>query len=74
MAKPGIHTVPHGGRWANERDGASRVSAVFDKQSDAIAAAKRTAQREGLEQFIHGEDGAIRERNAYGNDSASRPG
>ena len=74
MAKPGIHTVPHDGKWANERDGAAAASAVFEKQADAIDAAKKTAEREGLEHFIHGQDGAIRERTSYGNDPSSRPG
>jgi uncharacterized protein DUF2188 len=68
MAQPSIHSVPHEDRWANEREGASRASAVFDTQEEAIEDAKRTAQRENLEHVIHGRDGEIRERSSYGND------
>lgn len=74
MATNSIHTVPHDNRWANEREGASRASAVFDTQAEAVEAARQTAQREKLEHVIHGRDGEIRERNSYGNDPSPPKG
>lgn len=68
MSKKPIHTTPDGGKWKNQRAGSSRASGRFDTQAEAIAAAKQTAKREKVEHLIHGRDGAIRDRNSYGND------
>jgi Uncharacterized protein conserved in bacteria (DUF2188) len=69
MAKqPAIHTVPHGGGWANRREGAPRVSKVFPTKAAAQAAGRETARRERTEHIIHNKDGEIGSRNSYGND------
>ncbi|ARV64089.1 DUF2188 domain-containing protein [Corynebacterium glutamicum] len=68
MTKRNITTVRTEDGWGNRRDNASRLSKSFDTQSEAIAAAKVTAQREKLEHRIQGRDGKIREANSYGND------
>ena len=57
------HVVPVGDKWGIKGEGNSRLTATFDRQSDAIAAA-----RQHSELFIHGQNGQIRERNSYGND------
>jgi hypothetical protein len=60
--------VPHGDQWAQRGEGNDKVTRVFDRQSDAIEAARDTARRERSELIIQGEDGKIRERNSYGSD------
>jgi len=68
VGKKQIHTVPRGDRWANVIPGNERASGVYDTQAEAIDAARERAIRDGLEHFIHGRDGRIREKNSYGND------
>ncbi len=60
--------VRHGDGWAQRGEGNDRVTRAFDRQQDAINAARETARREGSELIIQGEDGHIRERNSYGSD------
>ena len=66
--KSNIHVVPRGDGWAVVREGAERDSSHHDTQADAIDAARRTAERERLELFIHRPDGRIRDRDSYGSD------
>lgn len=58
---------PKGG-WSVLRSGAERASKVFETQRDAVAYARDLAQRQGLELFIHGRDGQVRERSSFGRD------
>jgi hypothetical protein len=74
MSNDTIHTVPSDDGWTNRRPGGERASGHFDTQAEAIEAARRTAERERLEHFIHGRDGQIRARNSYGNDPRRREG
>ncbi|HEY8869472.1 MAG TPA: DUF2188 domain-containing protein [Candidatus Limnocylindrales bacterium] len=60
--------VPHGDGWAQRGEGNDRVTRKFERQEDAIKAARETARRQRSEMIIQGEDGQIRERNSYGND------
>ncbi len=66
--------VKHEDGWAQRGEGNERVTKVFARQSDAIAAARKTAIRERSEVIVHDEDGKIRERNSYGNDPTSSKG
>lgn len=66
--KPPVHTVPHGDGWANRREGAKRVSKIFETKAPAEKAGRETARREKTEHLIHKRDGEIAERNSYGND------
>lgn len=68
MSKENIHVVPRDGNWAVVREGAERDSSHHNTQADAIDAARQTAQREGVELFIHRPDGRIRERDTHGPD------
>jgi hypothetical protein len=68
MSKRPVHTVPHGGGWANRRSGSIRVSKTFPTKAEAQAAGRDTARREHTEHVIHRKDGKISERNSYGND------
>lgn len=64
------HVVPRSdvGGWAVQREGTDRASSLHSTQADAISAARRIAQREHSELFIHRPDGRIRNRDSYGND------
>ena len=67
--RPEVHTVRHGGGWANRRAGSDRVSKVFPTKKEAQQAGRATARREGTEHVIHNRGGKISEKNSYGNDS-----
>lgn len=66
--KKDIHTVPHGDKWANRREGAPRVSKLYDTKKEAQAAGRDMARRDHVEHYIHNRDGRIGERNSYGRD------
>jgi hypothetical protein len=68
MAKKNVHTVSHAGGWANRREDSKRVSKVFKTKAEAQAAGRKTAMRERVEHLIQSKDGAVAERNSYGND------
>lgn len=69
MTKRNQHVVPRGDRWAIKAAGASRATAVLDKQGEAAERAREIARRHGTEVLVHGRDGRIRERDSYGNDA-----
>jgi len=68
VTKKPVHTVPHGNGWGNQREGAKRVAKVFSTKAEAERAGRVTAKREHVEHLIHNRDGAIAERNSFGND------
>lgn len=69
MNKKGQHVVPSDGKWSVRRAGSTRASGVYDTQREAVEQARRIAQNQQTELYIHGRDGRIRERNSYGKDS-----
>ncbi len=62
------HVVPAEGKWGIKGEGNSRLTSIFDKQSDAIAAARQISRNQHSELFIHGRNGQIRERDSHGKD------
>ncbi|WP_394217112.1 DUF2188 domain-containing protein [Brachybacterium vulturis] len=66
--KKNMHTVPTGDGWTNRREGAKRASSVHDTKTEAQAAGREAAKKDGVEHLIHKKDGTIGERNSYGND------
>lgn len=66
--KKNIHTVPTEDGWANRREGGQRASSTHDTKSDAQAAGRAAAKKDGVEHLVHKKDGSIGERNSYGND------
>lgn len=68
MAKRNQHVVPHPDGWAVRGAGSRRASSVHETQKEATSAAREIAKRQGVELFIHGRDGKIRERDSHGND------
>ena len=61
------HVVPAGDKWGIKGEGNSRLTSTFDRQSDAIAAARQISKNQHSELFIHGRNGQIRERDSHGN-------
>ena len=74
MAGKGQHVVPNGGKWSVRRSGAARASATYETQKEAIARATELARSQNAVVYIHGRDGRIRERNAYGHDPSAPQG
>lgn len=68
MTKRNQHVVPHEGKWAVKGAGAKKATKVFDRQSDAIAAARDVAKNQKTELLVHGRNGQIRKRDSHGND------
>lgn len=62
------HVVPTNGRWGVKGEGNTRMTSTFDRQLDAIAAARQISRNQGSELFIHGRNGQIRERDSHGKD------
>jgi hypothetical protein len=62
------HVVPHQGDWAVRGEGNSRVTSIFETQSEAIDAARSIAINQRSEVVIHGRNGEIRDKDSYGND------
>lgn len=62
------HVVPVDNRWGVKGEGNTRYTSIFDKQSDAIAAARQISRNQQSELFIHSRNGQIRERDSHGND------
>lgn len=59
------HVVPRDDGWAVKKMGATKASAVFNTQQDAIEHANRIAKNQGSAVFIHGKDGRIRDRKDF---------
>ena len=57
-----------GDRWAVKAEGSFQPLAVFKTQSDAWERAKAIARKERSEAVLHGKNGLIRARSAYGYD------
>lgn len=49
-------------------EGADRASSIHQTQQEAIDRGREIARNQGVELFIHGRDGRIRERDTHGND------
>lgn len=62
------HVVPVNGKWGIKGERNSRMTAIFNRQSDAIAAARQISKNQSSELFIHGRNGQIRSRDSHGND------
>ena len=70
----GVHTVPSsaGKGWCNEVDG--KVVSKHRYKEDAEAAGRAIARKLEVEHTIHRGDGAITEKNSYGNDPVESRG
>ena len=62
------HVVPVGDKWGVRGEGNSRLTSIFGKQAEAIAAARQISKNQHSELFIHNRNGQIRGRDSHGND------
>ena len=62
------HVVPVGDKWGVIGEGNSRLTSIFGKQAEAIAAARKISKNQHSELFIHNRNGKIRGRDSHGND------
>ena len=69
MSGKNQHVVPRANEWAVRGAGNSRDTSHHSTQAEARRAARDIAINQKSEVLIHGENGRIRERNSYGNDS-----
>lgn len=64
MTSRNIHVIPAGDQgWAVAVEGTDGATTYYPSQEAAIAAGTEKARQDGVELFIHGRDGQIRERN-----------
>lgn len=68
MPSKNIHVVPTYNGWAVEVEGGHSGQLRFTCQQHAIATGIEKARRAGVELLIHDRNGAIQERNSFGND------
>jgi len=54
------HVVKHQNGWAVKKNGALKVSAVFDRQRTAVTNATRMAKNDRSSVVIHAKDGRIK--------------
>ena len=53
------------GKWRVRETGAARARRVFDSREEAIVFARKLAQQEGGQVFVHNEDGTVRDHRTY---------
>ena len=68
MAKPNVHIVPRGERWAVQRANGQRATRLVDSQQEAIDVGRDIARHQQAELIIHSPDGQINRRDSYGHD------
>ena len=51
-----------------------QIGPVYKTKKEAVLAGREEAKARQVEHVIHGQDGKIRERNSYGNDSPRSKG
>jgi hypothetical protein len=63
------HVTPYPkGGWQVKGAGNKKATALTQTQAQAIKIAKEIARNQKSELVIHGTDGAIRQKDSYGND------
>jgi hypothetical protein len=74
MSRKEVHTVPTkgGSGWDNKVGG--KVESHHHTQAAAIEKGRRIAINLETEHYIHGTNGAVRDKNSYGNDPRNIPG
>lgn len=62
------HVVPKGEKWAVKGAGNDKYTKIVSTQKLAIDIAREIAQNQQSELVIHKRNGAIRDKDSYGND------
>jgi uncharacterized protein (TIGR02271 family) len=63
--KPAVHIELWEDAWVVVREGNQRATSVHPTQSEAAESGRELARRDGVEFFLHGQDGQIREHRDY---------
>jgi hypothetical protein len=71
MAEGDVHVLRGNTGWRVMIEGRARPQSMHDTQRRARETVRAIARRSGREVLVHGRDGQIRERDRYGNASAS---
>lgn len=71
MSGKNQHVVPVGDKWGVRGEGNTKLTSVFDKKSDALAAGRGIAINQKTELVIHGKDGRIQDKDSFGSDPVS---
>jgi len=71
MSGKNQHVVPVDNKWGVRGEGNTKLTSIFDKKSDALAAGRDIAINQKSELVIHGKDGRIQDKDSFGNDPAS---
>jgi hypothetical protein len=65
MNKPNIHVVRENRKWAIKRENDNRSTAEFDTQVEASECGRDLAKKDGVQFFLHEQDGSIELRDSY---------
>jgi hypothetical protein len=60
-----LHVLPRNGKWSVYRTGVGRAVRVFISLTAAENFARRIAQEQQTELYVHGLDGRIRKRSSF---------
>jgi hypothetical protein len=74
VAKGDVHVAPSKNGWRVEVAADGRAPPYMAPKAEAREAAREVARRTKRELFVHGRDGRIRERDAYGTGPRSSKG
>ena len=55
--KKNQHVIPVGNRWGIKGEGNTKITSTYDRQLDAIDAARQISKHQHSELFIHGRNG-----------------
>lgn len=67
--KPNIHVIRKDQKWAVKRENVNGYAATFDTQQDASLKGRELAKQDGVDFFLHDDDGTVFLRDSYGHDS-----
>lgn len=62
------HVVPSGNQWAVRGEHNNRVTSYHTYKEDAVKIARDIAINQRAELVIHGRNGAIQDKDSFGND------
>ncbi|MDQ0067760.1 DUF2188 domain-containing protein [Chryseobacterium lathyri] len=67
--KKNVHVTPKGENWQVKTANSSKAYRIVDTQKKAIQIAKNVATNNQSELLIHRQNGQIRAKDSYGNDT-----
>jgi uncharacterized protein DUF2188 len=68
MPEGDVETFHKDGKWHNRIEGHGTMGGEYVNRADAVLIGREEARERKVEHVVHNLDGAIGERNSYGND------